>query len=334
MKLATFAFALLCSSPLAAQSSIERLIAIADASTDADQPTVNFGSATIVTSGKTFSSSPSFRVWMTRGHYLFDLSSVAGRALPVRARLRVYQEQASAAGCLDVTVHRVMQSWNEASITWQNQPTHDGTPAGRACVGDSFDLGWKNFDVTPLVHQWMQGLAPNYGLVIRDPSESSAGAARPMHATSREGLNLARLPQLELSWGPTPYGAGCSTSRTLPTLDVESGTFAIGTSYELRITGFASSRPVFHWVGLSNTTWSGIPLPLDLAPLGFNGCSILASIELELPGVLTDSRGRADISVSIPPHPFLRGQRVYHQALAVDSNSNLYLTNGFEVLSY
>jgi hypothetical protein len=334
MKLLALALPLLLAAPAAAQSSIERLVAIADASADADQPSSNFGSAAIVTSGKTFTSTPTFRVWMTRGHYLFDLAGVAGRPLPLRARLRVYQEQASAAGCLDVTVHRLTQSWSEPMLTWQNKPAYDPAVEARGCVGDSFDLGWKSFDVTALVHLWLQGLAPNHGLLIRDPSESSAGAARPLHATSREGSIAERHPHLELSWGTLPYGAGCGTGRVLPLLDLESGSPAIGSTYALRATGLAGSRPMFHWVGLSDASWNGIPLPLDLSPFGFSGCAIFASLELELPGVQTDSRGRALISVAIPPHPFLRGQRIYHQALTIDTSAALSLTNGFAVLTY
>ncbi len=334
MKLLTFTFALLCATPLAAQSTIERLVAVADASADADQPSANFGSALLVTSGKTFSSTPTFRVWLTRGHYLFDLSGVAGRPLPTRARLRVYQEQASAAGCLDVSVYRATQAWSEATLTWQTKPALGPTALASACVGDSFDLGWKSFDVTPLVQQWLQGVVPNHGLVIRDPSESLAGAARPLHATSRESANAAFHPHLELAWGTQHYGAGCGTSRSGPALDLYAGSPVIGGGYVLLASGLPGGRPVFHWLGLSDAIWNGVPLPLDLSPLGFGGCAILASLELELPSVTTDNRGRARIAIAIPAQPFLRGRRVYHQALAIDTSSNLYLTNGFAIHTY
>lgn len=332
MRANTLSFVLILSLTTAAvaQPSLVRLVATADASADADQPTVNFGSATLVTSGKTFTNTPTFRVWMTRGHYQFDLSAAVGRPLPTRARLRVYQETSMAAGCLDVTVHRVTQPWTESALTWQNKPTHDPAVEARQCVGDSFDPGFKNFDVTALVHAWLQATVPNYGLVIRDPTESTAGAARPLHATSRESAMTDRQPQLELAWDTVPFGSGCGPNTTAPTLDIESGAPARGGAYTLMATGFASGSVVVHLIGASNATWSGVPLPYNLASIGYPACNLLVSADSMLAGV-ADSRGRAQLAIPVPNSRFLPGRSVYHQSVAVDANQRLAFTNGFAV---
>ncbi len=170
---------------VAAQPSLLRLVAVADASANADQPTVNNGSAPIVECGKDFPPSGTFRVWMTRGHFQFDLTPLVGRTLPTRVRLRVWQSHSNAAGCLDVTAHRVAAAWSEATLTWQNKPAIDATAVTSACVGDSFDGGWKVFDVTALAHDWLNNVQPNHGIVLRDPTEQTAGAARPLYAMSR-----------------------------------------------------------------------------------------------------------------------------------------------------
>lgn len=326
----TLAVCLLLAAPLVAQPSLVRLIAIADASADADQPATNFGSALLVTSGKTFESTPTFRVWMTRGHYQFDLSSLAGLPVPTRARLRVYQEQSNAAGCLDVTLHRVTQAWSESTLTWQNKPTHDPTVAARQCVGDSFDLGFKNFDVTALVQDWQQATVPNFGLVIRDPSESTAGAARPMHGTSRESTTTDRHPQLEVSWDTQPFGAGCGPNTPVPTLDLDSGTPAVGGTYTMLAANLGRSSPVVHLLGGSNTTWNGLTLPINLAFLGYPSCHLLVSPDVMIGGI-ADARGRAALAFPVPNSRFLRGRSVYHQTLALDSNQVFAFTNGFAV---
>ena len=325
----TLAIALLLAAPLAAQPSLVRLPAIADASADADQPTVNFGNAVLVTSGKTFVSTPTFRVWMTRGHYQFDLSALAGLPVPTRARLRVYQEQASAAGCLDVTAHRLTQAWNEMTLTWQNKPTHDPAVIATQCVGDSFDLGFKVFDVTTVVQAWVRNTSPNFGLVIRDPSESSAGAARPMHATSREGAVAAQHPQLEISWNTQAFGTGCGPSQRVPSLDIESGTPAIGDTYTLRASEFASGALLVHLLGLSNTTWNGGPLPNNLAFMGYPACDLLVAPDLMAHGA-ANSRGQAQVSFRVPNAPSLRGRSFFHQVVGVDTNVVLAFSNGFE----
>lgn len=324
---------LLSLAPLAAQPSVMRLVAVADASADADQPTVNFGSATIVTSGKTYVSTPTFRVWMTRGHYQFDLSPLAGLPLPDRVRLRLYQEQSSAAGCLDVTLHRVTAPWTESTLTWQNKPSHDPAVVARVCVGDSFDPGFKDFDVTALVHDWLNGTVPNHGLVVRDPTESTAGAARPLHATSREGANAAQHPHLEVAWGTLPFGNGCGTSANVPTLDLNSGSPSLGGTYELITRNLTRQSAVVHLLGGSDSTWNGVPLPLNLGFLGYPACDLLVAPDAMLPGT-TNTRGEATLAIQVPNVPFLRGRSIYHQTIGVSSTLVLSFSNGFRVRAF
>jgi hypothetical protein len=323
-----FALAATAASALA-QPSLLRLPAAADASASQDVPATNFGSAAIVTSGKDFTSTPTFRVWFTRGHYQFDLSPLAGLPAPARARLRVWQAQSFAAGCLEATLHRLTAPWSEATVTWNNKPAHDPAVIATACVGDSFDLGWKVFDVTALVQGWRNGTFPNHGLVIRDPTEHPAGAARPLHAASREAADPAQHPQLEVAWDTVPFGAGCAPG-TIPSLDLFSGSPALGDTYVLRAETYPSGTAVAFFVGVSDTTWNGVPLPINLAFLGFASCNLLVSGELVLSRA-ADSRGRAQLAVSVPLDNSLINARLFHQAASIDQTPALLLTNGFAV---
>lgn len=314
--------------PLAAQPSLVRLVAVADASASADAPMTNFGSSTLVTSGKDFTSTPTFRVWFARGHYRFDLSSLATLPPPSRARLRLWQAQSNAAGCLDVTLHRVTAPWSEGTVTWQNKPSHDAAVIATACVGDSFDLGWKVFDVTPLVRGWLAGTFVNDGLLIRDPTESPAGAARPLHAASRESAIAAQHPQLEVAWDTVPFGVGCGPNTRLPDLDISDGTPALGDTYTLRAQGFASGTALAFFVGLSDSNWSGLTLPFNLALLGYPACNLLVSGELVVPRT-ADSRGGGSLVFPVPNDMSVRGLPIFHQCLGVDQTPVLSATNGF-----
>ena len=324
---------LVLAASLSAQASVVRLPVLEDATGNQDQPTVNFGSATELQCGKDFASSPTFRVWFTRGHLRFDLSALTGRGAPDRARLRVYQYRSQAAGCLDTSVHRVTAMWSEATLTWQNQPSFDPTAAGFACVGDSFDLGWKSYDVTAIVRGWVAGSFPNFGLVIRDPSESPAGAARPLYCHSRESSATTLVPVLEVSYGTGPFGQGCGQNNQVPSLDLLDGTPAIGTTFTLRGSAFSSQGSVLELIGRSNTSWSGINLPLDLGTIGFAGCSLLVSGQILLTATPSFS-GRVDLAIPLPADPSLIGGRVYTQMLAIDQNLQLAATNGFTALLY
>jgi hypothetical protein len=310
-----------------------RLVAVEDATGNQDQPTVNLGSATELQCGKDFASSPTFRVWFTRGHLRFDVAPLIGRPAPDRVRLQVYQHRSNAAGCLDVTVHRITSPWNEATLTWQNMPTHDATAVGSACVGSSFDSGWKSVDVTQLGRDWIAGTVPNFGLVIRDPSESPAGAARPLYCHSRESASAGLLPHLEVSYGTLPFGLGCGPNNMVPQLDLLDGEPAIGRSYTLRGAGFTGQSSLLELIGRSNSTWNGIGLPLDLTAIGFPGCSLQVSGQILLTGT-ADFNGRATLTIPVPADPSLVGARVYTQIAGIDTNLRLALTNGFVALLF
>jgi hypothetical protein len=302
-----------------------RLPAVADAGTTADMPAQNAGTDVEVTCGKAFDNGPPFRVWMTRGHFRFDLGTLA--ELPVQATLNVYQRRAMAAGCLDVTAHRITQSWSEATVTWTNQPAHDVSVA-RACVGDSFAPGFKSFDLTLLVQGWIQGAVPNFGVVIRDPDESPAGAARPLHAASREDADLTHRPYLELRFADT-FGTGCRPGGPVPTLRVQNGAPAVGSLFELRGLDLVPGDRGGFLVGASNTVFGPLTLPLGLGFAGFPGCRLLVAPDATVDVGMVASPG-ALLSVTVPRDASLPGLAVFFQALSV--GASLAMTDGLGVV--
>jgi hypothetical protein len=315
----------LLASTAAAQTGVIRLAAIADAHVDQSQPSTNFGSDVELNFGKV-SGMPSS--YFLRGHILFDLTPFLSARPPDRARLRWYQHRSNSAGCLDVTLHRVTSPWGEATVDWNTKPTHDTVVAGRACVGDSFDLGWKLFDVTMLVRDWVTSTHPNLGMVIRDPSESPAGAPRPGYGHSRESTQTALRPVLEISWGTVSFGTGCGNTRTIPTLDLADGSPMIGGNYTLAGVNLARISPALHFVGTSNTNWAGVPLPFSLAGLGFPNCTLLVSGQIVLTGT-TGTNGQVSTRFDIPNDASLRGASIHHQITAIESGPSLSMTNAF-----
>jgi hypothetical protein len=59
-------------------------------------------------------------------------------------------------------------------------------------------------------------------------------------------------------------------------------------------------------VGDSTVSWSGVPLPLDLAPYGAPGCSLHVSVAL-LTSSATNAAGRSETTLPIPADPALAG---------------------------
>jgi hypothetical protein len=310
---------------LAAQPLV--LPPIADAMADSMQSTINFGSSPELNFGKQFISQPNFMVWFARGHVQFDTTPFFGSGLvPTRATFWWYQSQSNAAGCLDVSLHRVTAPWSEGTVTWQNQPSHDPAAISTTCVGNSFSLGWKAFDVTSLVQAWFAGSVPDFGFVIRDPNESNAGAARPGLGHSREYSNPALHPYLEIELAES-FGSSCTTHATAPIWTVAGGAAIMGETIDLQLSDVLPNSLALAFFGLDNTQWNGAPLPVSRAGIGFPNCDL--NVE---PGVGVTigivASGTATLSVLVPTAASFSGMSLYSQVLALTPTVDMEATTG------
>lgn len=315
-----------------AASQVVVLQPVADATVDQSQPNLNFGSDQQLNFGKDFTYTPTFTVWFLRGHLLFDTSPLAGGPVPQRARLFWYQATASAAGCLPVDLFAVTAPWGENTVTWNTKPSHAALPSASACVGDSFAPGWKQFDVTTLVQGWIDGSVPNFGVVIRDPSESQAGAARPGFGHSRESTSVALRPYLEIDLGSS-FGSGCAVGGSVLGHAFALGTPAIGSTFSLATTGFQPNSLVVSILGLDNTAWGAIPLPASLASLGYAGCSLHVAADVLLASGPIASGGFL-LTWPVPNNAALSGLTVYSQALALVPGASFQMSGGLGVTLY
>ena len=90
--------------------------------------------------------------------------------------------------------------------------------------------------------------------------------------------------------------------------------------------------PVLLSIGVSNTRWGGLRLPLDLKVLGAPSCSLYQSLDFMVTTTL-NLQGNADLIFTIPKDPKLLGLKVYSQYLipALQGNKlGWYLSNGLE----
>lgn len=316
---------------LGAQATYLTVPVIADATTNADQPTVNYGLTPDLDFGKDFASSPTFRVWFTRGHVMFDLTVLQSLPRPLRARFLWYQDPARTipAGCLGVAVHRITAPWSETAVTWATNPPFDPTVVARENVGGWDCNGWHAFDVTSLVNTWLDGTQPNFGMLLRDDGEISAGASRPGKGISREAANPTLWPYLELSWG-LAYGDGCPSGAGAPALELTGGAPQLGSSFTLTSSNLGASTPTILDLGLSRTAWGPFALPLPLASVGIaGGCRLLASGEMSAAALSNAGGVRTDV-LPVPNLPTLSGLDLYLQTLAL-AGSGLVATNGFAI---
>jgi len=102
----------------------------------------------------------------------FDLSAIPTGAVIDDARLGLYQS-ASAANPTTAEVHALTTAWDEGTVTWDVPwSTKGGDYSSRVVALLDLDstLGWKTWNITPLVDLWYRGRLPNHGLILTGPN--------------------------------------------------------------------------------------------------------------------------------------------------------------------
>jgi hypothetical protein len=166
------------------------------------------------------------------------------------------------------------------------------------CVGDSGSLGWKRFDATKIVSDWLLGIWANEGFAIKDPTESTSGTTgRLGSGHSKEYSDPTKRPFMRVLFAAiTPTGI----SRINSTVNLE--LFAPNDTNGLFICGTAlGNQP-----GISVDT-RRIPVNLDpLLILSLTNPAIFSNYI----GVL-DATGHATALINIPNRPPLVGVSLY-----------------------
>jgi endonuclease/exonuclease/phosphatase family metal-dependent hydrolase len=162
----------------------------------------------------------------------FDLSGAAGKTI-TGARLRLYVTEPSTNG--QFQMFKLSRTWVETTATWYQwtsgsnwtAPGANGSGDRGTIVRGSFTgtsgTGYREFplnaDGVALVQAWINGTAPNDGLLLRPTTSSPCtNAADAMAFSSRETTNP---PQLVVDYGTTTTG---STIKVV-TWNVEDGGF-------------------------------------------------------------------------------------------------------------
>ncbi len=119
------------------------------------------------------------------------------------------------------------------------------------------------------------------------------------------------------------------TNTAVPTL-YSTSTPQIGDTFRVRISQARASSSALICLGVSDRSFGGAPLPMELGWLGAPGCRLLTSIE-DLRAVAISAAGTGSFSYSIPNDIYLLGLRFYNQFLVADPTVNalgFVLSNG------
>lgn len=135
-----------------------------------------------------------------RAVFHFDVGAIPPGTLIQAATLRLWinKNDSSAPGA-NLIAYRILEEWSEFGVSWANRllltfwTQAGGTVAmpavSQVLLAAGVEDEWVEFDLTPLVQAWVDGVLPNHGVRI-DTDQN-----KEIKVTSREG-NTDERPQL------------------------------------------------------------------------------------------------------------------------------------------
>lgn len=141
-----------------------------------------------------------------------------------------------------------------------------------------------------------------------------------LNMTQDHVVTAVYTPSTPGSW--IPIGSGCRGSHGgAPFMSFGGGNPTVGGAHEHQVFSAPPSTLAWNVVGASNTSFSGLPLPFDCAPLGAPGCNIFCSQDAVI-GSGTDASGSGRVPLTYPRDRALAGQTYYTQFLVFDPPAN------------
>jgi hypothetical protein len=165
--------------------------------------TSNFGnSSDFTSSGWTFSGNDSD----VRGIIEFDLSSMPASALITSAYLSLYYNPNPSStdtghsiltGSNESIIQRVITSWDETTVTWDNQPSTTSLNQVTLPQSISQTQDYTNIDVTNMVQDMVDNPATSFGFLLRLVDETPY---KQLTFASSDNMDPNILPKLEINY--------------------------------------------------------------------------------------------------------------------------------------
>ncbi|GEM_PF-2790469 len=122
---------------------------------------------------------------------MFDITGIPAGASIQSASLNLYAITLPPSS-RTYGVYQILGSWQEPSVTWNNQPSTPPVPIDTSTTPSS--QRWMSWDVSASVQSFIDGSFHNYGWLIRDEAENSH-PSRATHFSSMEDNGHHPLPQ-------------------------------------------------------------------------------------------------------------------------------------------
>ena len=113
----------------------------------------------------------------------------------------------------------------------------------------------------------------------------------------------------------TTFGVGCAGSVGVPSLQTQFGAVPVANrSFTVQVNNLPLTGAAWMFFGVSQTNWSGVPLPFNLGTIGMTGCTLYSSGEFAIP--IQNVLGVGVWTVNLPAS--VAGATFYNQAIILD----------------
>jgi RHS repeat-associated protein len=169
-----------------------------------------------------------------RGLLRFNLNDIPATATISRATLSVWQEYATP-NAVTLEAHRVTRAWTQGSgtgsctgdgatwydattgVSWTNQGGDDDSTAAASLAKPAGQQpSWDNLTITGLAQQWINGSAPNLGVLLKLSSETLSAGHYVIYNSGEFTANPSLRPQLALTYTDGSHALPPAVSVSAP----------------------------------------------------------------------------------------------------------------------
>lgn len=207
----------------------------------------------------------------------------------------------------DYTIHFRLKKRTTNQTGMANFDFHAGAN------GNSFDFqGWTGhpvdvYEAGPELRFTVSAPDTSVGFWLRDIS----GASKSDYMFDTARINYADF---------RPFGAACEGADGPPVLLGDGGP-QINNFFRVRIENIGASPAVAVTLGLSDTVWNGLPLPIDLGLIGMDGCKLYTDMQVTTPATISGT-GFAVWGFPVPNDQALVGGVFFAQAFVLAPGAN------------
>lgn len=227
-------------------------------------PTTNYGTnEEFIAAHWTFGGTPgSYRSLLE-----FDLTSIPVAATIVEAKLSLYYNSTSGSagqsGANEAVLQRVIQSWDESTVTWSNQPSTTATNQIVLSESTASSQDYTDIDVTALVQDMVDDPTTGHGFMFKLQSE--VGLASMKFCSSDCSTDEYR-PLLEITYLSND-SVECLMQQPDPTAGVDAYIWSINSSTNYGdIDDYIAAA--WTWSGEAGTLRSLMKFDLSSIPVG------------------------------------------------------------------